>query len=172
MKLPCRTSYGATLTCTCSMASSEIGATPVRSPGCPPRPNELLKYDPSTVMLLARLSWPEKVPDPPYWGLRRAMSLMRPEIVGSVASSSRVTDVAAPVRVELNTASAVPTTVIVSATAATFSAKSRSEVTPRFSETLFFTSVVKPCSVAVTLYGPPIRMPGMLYRPSPCVMPS
>ena len=32
MKLPWRTSYGATLTCTCSIASSEIGATPVRSP--------------------------------------------------------------------------------------------------------------------------------------------
>ncbi len=42
-KLAWRTSKGATLTCTCSIASSEIGATPVRSPGCPPRPNELLK---------------------------------------------------------------------------------------------------------------------------------
>ncbi len=42
-KLPCRTSKGATLTWTCSMASSEIGATPVLSPGWPPRPNELLK---------------------------------------------------------------------------------------------------------------------------------
>ena len=65
-KLPWRTSYGATLTCTCSIASSEIGATPVRSPGWPARPNELLKYEPSTVMLFARLSWPENVPEPPY----------------------------------------------------------------------------------------------------------
>ena len=97
MKLPCRTSYGATLTCTCSIASSEIGATPVRSPGWPPSPNELLKYEPSTVMLFIRLSWPAKVPEPPYSGERRAMSLMRPEIVGSVASSSRSTAVAAPV---------------------------------------------------------------------------
>ena len=49
VKLPWRTSYGATLTCTCSIASSEIGATPVRSPMPPvvtPRPNELLKYEP------------------------------------------------------------------------------------------------------------------------------
>ena len=42
-KLPWRTSNGAMLTCTCSIASSEIGATLVRSPGCRPRPNELLK---------------------------------------------------------------------------------------------------------------------------------
>jgi hypothetical protein len=42
-KLPWRTSYGAICTCTCSMASIEIGATPVRSPGWLPRPNELLK---------------------------------------------------------------------------------------------------------------------------------
>ena len=102
-KLPCRTSNGATLTCTCSIASSEIGATPVRSPGWPPRPNELLKYEPSTVMLFIRLSWPANVPLPPYCGVRRVMSLMRPETVGSTSSSSRVTDVAAPVRVELNT---------------------------------------------------------------------
>ena len=56
---PSGTSYGATLTCTCSIASSEIGATPVRSPIPPvvtPRPNELLKYEPSTVTLFARLS--------------------------------------------------------------------------------------------------------------------
>ena len=44
------------------------------------------------------------------------MSVMRPEMVGSVASSSRVTAVAAPVRPELNTGSLVPTTVIVSET--------------------------------------------------------
>src|SRR6266566_6676693 len=67
-KLPCRTSYGATLTCTWSSASSEIGATLVRSPGSPPNPNELLKYDPSTVILFKRLSCPanetnERAPD-------------------------------------------------------------------------------------------------------------
>ena len=31
------------LTCTDSTADSEIGATPVRSPGAFPKPNELLK---------------------------------------------------------------------------------------------------------------------------------
>jgi hypothetical protein len=36
------------LTCTCSIASIEIGATPVRSPGWPPRPNELLNAAPLT----------------------------------------------------------------------------------------------------------------------------
>ena len=83
VKLPWRTSYGATLTCTCSIASSEIGATPVRSPMPPvvaPRPNELLKYEPSTVMLFVRLSWPANVPMPPYCGVSRVMSVMRPVI--------------------------------------------------------------------------------------------
>ena len=154
VKLPWRTSYGATLTCTCSIASSEIGATPVRSPMPPvvtPRPNELLKYDPSTVMLFARLSWPAIEPLPPYCGVRRVMSVMRPEMVGSVASSSRVTAVAAPVRPELNTGSLVPTTVIVSAIDATFSANGTSCATPSCSETLSLTSVVNPLSVAVIL---------------------
>ena len=82
-------------------------------------------------MLLARLSWPANVPLPPYCGVRRVMSVMRPLIVGSVARSSRVTAVAAPVRPELNTGSLWPTTVIVSETLATFSEKSRSWVTPR-----------------------------------------
>ena len=120
VKLPCRTSYGATLTCTCSIASSEIGATPVRSPMPPvvtPRPNELLKYEPSTVTLFARLSWPANVPLPPYCGVRRVMSVMRPETVGSDARSSRRTAVAAPVRFELNTGSRRPMTVIDSSTA-------------------------------------------------------
>ena len=34
---------------------------------------------------------------------------------------------------------------------------------------LFFASDVKPGSDAVTVYGPPTRMPGMTNRPSPCV---
>ena len=70
-------------------------------------------------MLLARLSWPAIEPLPPYCGVRRVMSVMRPVIVGSVARSSRITAVAAPVRPELNTGSLWPTTVIVSATLAT-----------------------------------------------------
>jgi hypothetical protein len=37
-------------------------------------------------MLFARLSWPAIEPLPPYCGVRRVMSVMRPEIVGSVAS--------------------------------------------------------------------------------------
>ena len=168
-KLPWRTSYGATLTCTCSIASIEMGATPVRSPGWPPRPNELLKYEPSTVMLFARLSWPENVPEPLYCGLNREKSLMRPEIVGSAASSSRDTAVAAPVRVELNTGLLSPMTVTVSAMAATFNVNSRSCVTPRLSETLSFAALVNPVSDPVTLYGPPTLIPGMKNRPSACV---
>jgi hypothetical protein len=87
MKLPWRTSNGATLTCTCSMASSEIGATPVRSPGWPPRPNELLKYDPSIVMLFMRLSWrrPSR-----RWRAPCGRSIERFDVVG-IAMVSRVT---------------------------------------------------------------------------------
>src|SRR6266576_3043224 len=90
-KLPWRTSYGATFTCTCSSASSEIGVTLVRSPGCPPRPNELLKYDPSIVMLFSRLSCPanENPSDIGlYCGLSRSRSSTRRLIVGRWASAS------------------------------------------------------------------------------------
>ena len=83
MKLPWRTSNGAMLTCTCSSDSSEIGATLVRSPGCEPRPKELLKYEPSTVMLLSRLSWPANEV-PLACGVSRVTDSNRPEIVGSV----------------------------------------------------------------------------------------
>ena len=69
-KLPWRTSKGATLTWICSIACGEIGATPVRSPGVLPRPNELLKYEPSTVMLFMRLSWPAN-DSPLACGVRR-----------------------------------------------------------------------------------------------------
>ena len=34
---------------------------------------------------------------------------------------------------------------------------------------LFFASDVKPVSDAVTVYGPPTRIPGMTNRPSACV---
>ena len=82
------------------MASSGMGATPVRPPGWPARPKELLKYDPSTVMLFSRLSCPANdVPD--ACGVRRVKSPMVREIVGSVWMASRLTLVAAPVRVAL-----------------------------------------------------------------------
>ncbi len=108
-KLPCRTSYGATLTSTCESASIETAETPVRSPGCPARPNELLKYEPSIVMLFSRLFWPAKL-NPRlfglYCGVSRSMSSTRRLIVGSAASWVCGTAVAAPVRSELNVASA------------------------------------------------------------------
>ena len=88
------------LTWIASIASSEIGATPVRSPGWPARPNELLKYAPSTMMLFRRLSTPAK-DDPLACGVRRVKSSMRREIVGSCSSACRGTVVAAPVRVVL-----------------------------------------------------------------------
>ena len=105
------------LTCTCSIASSEIGATPVRSPGWPPRPNELLKAAPLTVMLFMRLSAPPNELVPEVCGVRRVKSLIRPRTVGSDASVSRLTEVAAPVRPELNTVSDCAVTVTVSVTA-------------------------------------------------------
>ena len=59
-------------------------------------------------------------------------------------------DVKEAQRVELNTTSLWPTTVIVSATAATFRENSRSCVTPSVNVRLFLISVVKPVSEAVT----------------------
>src|SRR5256885_16309805 len=67
------------------MASSEMGATLVRSPGCPANPNELLKYEPSIVMLFNRLSWPanENPKDMGlYCGVSRSNSSTRRLMVG------------------------------------------------------------------------------------------
>jgi len=97
-----------------------------------------------------RLSMPPNPPFPLYCGESRVISLMRPVIVGSAPSSSRVTAVAAPVRDELNTGSLWPTTVIVSATAASLSVNVRSVATPRLTVTSFSTSVLNPVSAAVT----------------------
>ncbi len=120
-------------------------------------------------MLFIRLSWPANVPPPPYCGVRREMSLMRPDTVGSDASSSRRTAVAAPVRDELNTTSDLPTTVTVSLTADSFSENVMSVLTPRLTTRPSWTSVLNPASTAVALYGPPTRMFSMKNRPSPCV---
>ncbi len=79
------------------------------------------------------------------------MSLMRPETVGSVASSSRVIAVEAPVRVELKTGLATATTVTVSEIAANLRVNSRSCVAPRLSVMLGLSSVVKPEMSALTL---------------------
>ena len=107
------------------------------------------------------------LPCPPYCGVRRVMSVIRPDTVGSVARSSRVTAVAAPVRLVLNTGSIVAVTVTTSATAATFNLNARSVDTPRLTETPSLISVLKPASAALTLYGPPTRTPGSVKRPSP-----
>ena len=100
-------------------------------------------------MLFIRLSWPANVPLPPYCGVRRVMSLMRPETVGSTASSSRDTDVAAPVRVELNTGLVSPVTVTVSATLASASLNDRSCTTPSVSVIAVCASARNPDSAAV-----------------------
>src|SRR2546428_12175690 len=95
------------------MASSETGATPVRSPGCPASPNELLKYEPSIVVLLNRLSWPanENPNDMGlYWGVRRRRSSTRRLMVGRWSICAVEMGVAAPVRSELNTGLLVPVT--------------------------------------------------------------
>ena len=128
--------------------------TPVRSPGWPPRPKELLKYEPSTVMLLSRLSWPTKEPPnapPVYCGLRRAKSLMRSRTVGSVCSASRFTVVAAPVRAELKTSEVWAVTVTSSVRAAWPRVSSRSASTPRLTTTSFRVCGWKPLRVAVTV---------------------
>ncbi len=111
MKLPWRTSKGATLTCTCSIAASDIAATPVLSPGVLPNPKELLKYEPSTVMLFARESWPPNDMVPLCCGVNRVMFSRRPLIVGRLPRSSRLICVDAPVLFELNTGSVSAVTV-------------------------------------------------------------
>ena len=63
------------------------------------------------------------------------MSLMRPETVGSVAISSRLTEVAAPVRAELNTVSDCAVTVTVSCTEMARTVIGRSVATPRLTMT-------------------------------------
>src|SRR5437763_16302488 len=83
-----------------------MGVTPVRSPGCPASPNELLKYEPSMVMLLKRLSWPanENPKDIGlYWGVSRRRSSTRRVMVGKWPICAVEMVVAAPVRSELNT---------------------------------------------------------------------
>ena len=122
------------LTWICSIDSSEIGATLVRSPGCAPRPKELLKYDPSTVMLFRRLSWPANEL-PLAWGVRRVTSPIRPVMVGRFWISSRLTCVAAPVLLEANTVSATPDTVTSSVTVIGCTFTSTSVDTPRFTIT-------------------------------------
>ena len=159
------------LTCTCSMASSEIGATPVRSPGWPPRPNELLKAVPFTVMLFMRLSAPPNELAPDVCGVRRVKSLIKPRTVGSVASVSRFTDVEAPVRPELNTVSDCAVTVTVSVTEIGLTLTLRSVATPRLISTFSTVSGAKaavpvPVNATVTEYGPPTRMLMIMNRPS------
>src|SRR5688500_11424290 len=159
------------LTCTCSIASIEIGATPVRSPGWPPRPNELLNAAPFTVMLFMRLSAPPNELVPEVCGVNRVNDSMRPAMVGSVASTSRFTAVAAPVRVELNTVSDCAVTVTVSVTAISLTLTLMSVETPRLISIFSTVSGAKaappePVYATVTEYGPPTRMLRMTNRPS------
>ena len=103
------------------------------------------------MMLFIRLSTPPNDPLPLYCGVRRVMSLMRPDTVGSSASSARVTAVEAPVRCEPNVASLVPFTVTCSVTAATLSVNSTSVEVPSVTDKASFVWVPKPVSSAVTL---------------------
>ena len=134
-KFPCRTSNGATFTCTCSIAWSEIGATPDLSPGVLPSPNELLKYEPSTWMLLSRESCPAKDIRPPDCGVSRVTFSRRPLMFGRFDKSERLMVVAAPVRFDENTGSVWPVTVTCSETAMVFTSIARSVATPRLTVT-------------------------------------
>ena len=78
----------------------------------------------------------------------------------------RAIAVAAPVRAELNTGSDSATTVTVSDTATVRSVSVKSAATPRLTNTSLVTDGWKPSSDAVTVYGPPTRMPGIENRPS------
>jgi hypothetical protein len=82
-------------------------------------------------------------------------------MVGSVARASRSTDVAAPVRSELNTASDWAVTVTSSVTEAALRLRLTSAPTPSVTNTFFAVFGWKPAKEAVTLYGPPTLMPGM-----------
>src|SRR5205823_14845687 len=91
-----------------------MGVTPVRPPGFPASPNELLKYEPSMVMLLKRLSWPanENPKDIGlYWGVSRRRSSTRRVMVGKWPICAVEMDVAAPVLPDRNTELVVAVTV-------------------------------------------------------------
>ena len=94
---------------------------------------------------------------------------MRFEMVGRLLIASRLMAVLAPVRPELNTGSTCAVTVTSSAIATVRSVSTRSEATPRLTETSLLVAGWKPLSVAVMVYGPPTRMPGTENRPSPRV---
>ena len=84
-------------------------------------------------MLLRRLSCPAN--DVPLaCGVSRVIDSSRPEIVGSVAMSSRPTDVAAPVLVDAKTGSLTPVTSICSAIVMASTLTSTSLTTPRLIE--------------------------------------
>jgi len=73
-------------TLTCSIASNEIGATPVRSPGIPAIPNEFPNIEPSTVSAFILLSFPVKTV-PREWGPTLVKSVIKREIDGRAAIS-------------------------------------------------------------------------------------
>src|SRR3989454_2246670 len=145
------------------MASSETGATPVRSPGCPASPNELLKYEPSIVVLLNRLSWPanENPNDMGlYWGVRRRRSSTRRLMVGRWAICAVAMVVAAPVRSELNTGLLVAVTVTgANSTLPLASANRRSAGPPHPHRVSSFTPPPEAASAAPPRERPPPPLP-------------
>ena len=146
------------------MASSGIGATPVRPPGWPvPSPKELLNDAPSSVVLLKRESCPANdVPLDDACGVRRVKSGIVRLIVGSVPSAARGTSVAAPVRAAVSGPGAAPSTVTAERRVATgLSATETSVRLPSSRVRSSRVSGAKPRARTVTRYGPPIRMPGI-----------
>ena len=147
------------------MASIGIGDTPVRAPGCEPSPNELLKNEPSSVMLFNRLSCPAN-DEPLDWGVRRVKSVIVRPMVGKAAIASFGMVVDAPVMRELSAPPVAVTCTPVNVTATVLSSKLTSVDEPRVTSRPFWTLRSYPSATAVTAYGPPTRMAGIRKRPS------
>ncbi len=96
---PSRTSKGAIATCTCATASNGTGSAFVCPPGAgSSRPNELLKYEPSSESELYSQLRPPKLMFPSLRGSRRVRSRVLRFTDGSTSTCWALIVVDAPVR--------------------------------------------------------------------------
>ena len=152
VKPPCRTSKGASDTCTCSTASNGTGSAFVWPPGAgSSRPNELLKYDPSSEMLLYSQLRPANAKFPSLRGSMRVKSRVLRFTDGRSDTCSGSTNVAAPVRDASDSSRRALTCTPVSCVAARASMKSTRWVSPRATTTFSRVRGSKPRRVALTM---------------------